>query len=201
MRVDDLSGARASYEQALPIYREIEDRLGEANVLQMLGNLALAEGSADVAFDNFRAALRIHAEIENYLGVAACYGYMGRAAKSAGDHARAILLIEEAVKIYRQITDDWSQGIVLGWQGESFFQLELDDAAIAAMWRARELMRSSGNPQAQQFDELFAQFAQSGDETKTLLDVLPTQAETIRQEAIAAIQKAVESQSEESTEE
>ncbi|MCC6785767.1 MAG: CHAT domain-containing protein, partial [Planctomycetes bacterium] len=38
-RVDDLEGARAAYEEALPIYREIHDRLGEANTLLALGDL------------------------------------------------------------------------------------------------------------------------------------------------------------------
>ncbi|MFN8003144.1 MAG: hypothetical protein U0X75_19255 [Acidobacteriota bacterium] len=103
-------------------------------------------------------------------------------AKVGGDHPRAVLLIEEAITIYRRITDAWSEGIVMGWQGESFFQLELGDAAIAAMWQARV---DAGIRQLlqQQFDELFAQFAQSGNEARTLLDALPTEAETIRQES------------------
>ncbi|MGH9754741.1 MAG: tetratricopeptide repeat protein [Blastocatellia bacterium] len=197
MRVADLAGARESYAQALPIYREIEDRLGEANVRQSLGNLYLAEGDPGAAFAEYSAALEAHTEIENLLGVAGSYGYLGRAAKAGGDHPRAILLIEEAVTIYRRITDAWSEGIVLSWQGESFFELENVVAGLAAMWQARESMRASGNPQAQHLDESFARFAENGDEAKALLDALPDQAEAMRQEAIEEIRKEVESRTEE----
>jgi hypothetical protein len=82
---------------------------------------------------------------------------------------------------------------VLGWQGESFIELENGVAGLAAMWQARELMRVSGNLQAQRLDEQFAQFAQSGDDAKKLLDALPDQAEALRQEGIAAVRQLIES--------
>ncbi|MDP8223374.1 MAG: NB-ARC domain-containing protein, partial [Candidatus Lernaella stagnicola] len=42
-REDDLSGARASYDSALPLFRAIGHRLGEANCLRSLGDLGLRE--------------------------------------------------------------------------------------------------------------------------------------------------------------
>jgi tetratricopeptide (TPR) repeat protein len=178
----------------LPIFREIRDRLGEGNVLQALGNLALVEGQADVAFDNFRATLEIYSEIDNFLGIAACYGYMGRAAQSVGDHVRAVLLNEEAIAIFRKIGNRWGEGIALGSQGQSFLAMENGVAGLAAMWQARELMRATGNSQARQFDAIFEQVAASGAEAQPLLDALPEQAEALRQASIEAIRKAIESQ-------
>jgi hypothetical protein len=67
-------------------------------------------------------------------------------------------------------------------------------AGLAAMWQARELMRMSGNPQFQQLDALFEQFAAGGAEAQPLLDALPEQAEALRQASIEEIRKAIESQ-------
>ncbi|MCS6848575.1 MAG: hypothetical protein RMN52_12795, partial [Anaerolineae bacterium] len=49
LREDDLAGARASYEAALPIYRAIGDRLGEANTLQGFGDERIAAGEPEAA--------------------------------------------------------------------------------------------------------------------------------------------------------
>ena len=54
-RLDDLEGATESCQAALPIFREIRDRLGEANVLMTLGDLE-ARGDNVNAAESYRKA-------------------------------------------------------------------------------------------------------------------------------------------------
>ncbi|MFN8003146.1 MAG: tetratricopeptide repeat protein [Acidobacteriota bacterium] len=71
MRVADLSGARAScYEKALPLYRQIEDRLGEANVLQAIGDLLMRVADLSGARASYEKALPLYRQIEARLGEA-----------------------------------------------------------------------------------------------------------------------------------
>ncbi|MER2626682.1 MAG: tetratricopeptide repeat protein, partial [Accumulibacter sp.] len=59
-RTDDLAGARADYEAALPIYRQIDDRLGEANALKSLGDLKTRTDDLAGARADYEAALPIY---------------------------------------------------------------------------------------------------------------------------------------------
>lgn len=63
LREDDLSGARASYEAALALYRAIGDRLGEANVLQGFGDERLQAGDFETALSHYRQAQAIYDQI------------------------------------------------------------------------------------------------------------------------------------------
>ena len=64
MRTDDLAGARQDYEQALPIFRQIEARLGEANTLQALGDLKMRTDDLAGARQDYDQALPIFRQIE-----------------------------------------------------------------------------------------------------------------------------------------
>ena len=56
--------ARQRYEQALPIYREIGDRLGEANCIRSLGDVALAINDTGEALACYQAALEQYRALE-----------------------------------------------------------------------------------------------------------------------------------------
>jgi tetratricopeptide (TPR) repeat protein len=201
-RVADLSGARASYEKALPLYREIADRLGEANLRQSLGNLALAESQPEQAFAHYQEALAIQTEIGDQLGVGACLGYLARAAAVGGNFPQAILLFDDSIKLFRTITDKFGEALSLHGQGEALLQIaQLQAAGLAALWQAKELWSAMHDPNAASLEAAFAQFAeQAADDEglRALLDALPTQAEAIRQAAVAAIKAAMEAQAKES---
>ncbi|MGH8932250.1 MAG: tetratricopeptide repeat protein, partial [Egibacteraceae bacterium] len=55
--------ASERYEQALPIYRQIGDRLGEANTLVSRGRLAIASGQRARAVSEMTEAIRIYRSI------------------------------------------------------------------------------------------------------------------------------------------
>ena len=145
VRVADLAGARADYERALPIYRAIEDRLGEANTLQSLGNLLRAEQQFEAAFAAYAQALQIHTEIQAALSVAADLLQMGRTAQMAQSHTQALQLADQALNIYRQIEDRWGQALSLEDQAKALLSLEAYDAAIAAWWQAAGIFQAIGD--------------------------------------------------------
>jgi tetratricopeptide (TPR) repeat protein len=55
-RLSELPEARARYEEALPIYRAIGDKLGEANCIMGVGKVFGLEGKTDQALEHFFAA-------------------------------------------------------------------------------------------------------------------------------------------------
>jgi tetratricopeptide (TPR) repeat protein len=115
MRVADLAGARASYEKALPIYREIEDRLGEANVLQAMGDLLMRVADLAGARASYEKALPIYREIEARLGEANVRQMLGNLAMAEEMPDEAEAHLGEALKIHATIPDLLSVGADLGY--------------------------------------------------------------------------------------
>jgi hypothetical protein len=197
LREDKLEAARQRYLAALAIYPQIGARLGEANMRQSIGNLALAENDPAAAFSHYRAALEIQRAIGNQLGVGACFGYLGRAAASADSHTQAVVLFDQCITLYRQISELFSQAIVLDWQANSFLALEDQQAALGAWWQALGLAQRIGLPLAQQLQGLFAQIAQNaGEQWPPLQAELQAQAEAWRRAGVAAAQTALRGQQE-----
>ena len=59
LRTEDLAGACEAYGAALPIYRQINHRLGEANALTSIGQLCAARGELAAGFRIVAQALHI----------------------------------------------------------------------------------------------------------------------------------------------
>jgi len=192
--VDDLDGARRDYDTALPIFREIHARLGEANTRQSLGNLRLAEGKPEDALAEYLAALDIHIQVQARLSMGADLGYTARAAGAAEQHGRAALFDEWSLAIHRAIGERWGQILNLQHQAEALWALKAQGAALAAWWQAREIARAIGAPQAGQLDALFGQVEQQigAEQYQALAADLQAHAEERRQEAIAALRQAAE---------
>ena len=85
-----LDDPRNTYQDALPIYRQINDRLGEANTRQSLGLLALSERDADGAFRRFAELPALFESLRDRLGIQAALGYMARAAAALDQTDRAL---------------------------------------------------------------------------------------------------------------
>ncbi|CAM4367720.1 hypothetical protein NOLU111490_18285 [Novosphingobium lubricantis] len=58
-----MEGARADLEAGLAIYRSDMDRLGEANVLKVLGDVERRVDALDVARGHYDSALVLYREI------------------------------------------------------------------------------------------------------------------------------------------
>jgi CHAT domain-containing protein/tetratricopeptide (TPR) repeat protein len=112
-----------SWEQALTIYREIDDRGGEGNAL---GNLGLAYdslGDYRRAIDFYEQSLAIAREIDDRRGEGNALGNLGNAYDNLGDYRRAIDFYEQRLAIAREIEDRRGEGNALGNLGLAYFSL------------------------------------------------------------------------------
>jgi tetratricopeptide (TPR) repeat protein len=66
----DSAAARAFYEQALAIFRELDDRWGIAGTLADLGNLAREQKNCSAALPLYRESLKIFQELGHKRGIA-----------------------------------------------------------------------------------------------------------------------------------
>jgi tetratricopeptide (TPR) repeat protein len=94
--------AIALYEQALPLYRELGSRLGEANALKSLGDTAQMQGRYEDAIALYEQALPLHRELGDRLGEAQDLTSYGLAL-SAREEPSAESVLEEAARIFELI--------------------------------------------------------------------------------------------------
>lgn len=103
MRDARVPEARRHYEAALPIFREIKSRLGEANTLLALGNLELREAQLEVARRYYEAALPIFRGVKFRLGEANTLKSQGDLALREARLGEARRCYDEALSVYREI--------------------------------------------------------------------------------------------------
>jgi len=194
LREADLKGARAQYEAALASYRQIGDRLGEANTLRALGNLALAEKRIEDAVRQCSEAATIYQAINDRLGLAGALGYLARALRAAGQPAQAVLYGEAALGLLRVIGERFGQCLALDDQGDALYELRLAEPAFAAWWQALALARQVNPPLAQRLTGVFDQIRQALGDAKfdELVARLNQDAEGIRLAGVQEVRRRSE---------
>ncbi len=70
--------ARAAYSEARALYKQVVDRLGEANVLRGLGHLERTLGRNDQARAAYSEARALYKQVEDHLGEANVLLGLGR---------------------------------------------------------------------------------------------------------------------------
>jgi hypothetical protein len=124
-------------ESSMAVAREIGDRNGRADSLQVLGNVYVALGDHDRAIALHAEALGAHREIGSRLGIAYDVEAMARAAGSVGDVERALRLagasdtLREQLKVPRTALEQRALESVLGEQGEAAELLRAEGRAMA----------------------------------------------------------------------
>jgi tetratricopeptide (TPR) repeat protein len=128
-RTADLAGARAGYEVALAIYRQIDGRLGEANALTSLGDLKRRIDDLAGARADYEAALAIYRQIDDRLGEANALTSLGDLKRRTDDLAGPLADYTAALAIYRQIDARLGEANALTSLGE--LKMRTDDLAGA----------------------------------------------------------------------
>ena len=100
---DNLDAAAERFGEALPIYRDIGDRLGEANTIRSLGDVDLRQGRYGAAAERFGEALPIYRDIGDRLGEATTIRSLGDVDLRQGRYGAAAERSGEALPIYREI--------------------------------------------------------------------------------------------------
>jgi tetratricopeptide (TPR) repeat protein len=141
----DLDAARAAFAQALPLYRQVGDVLGEANCIRGLGGIALARSDHDAAREAFEQALPLHRQLGNVLGEANCIKGLGDIALERSDLDAAREASEQALPLYRQVGDVLGEANCIRGLGNIALAGSDLDAAREAFARALPLYRQVGD--------------------------------------------------------
>ena len=94
--------------EALRIFQQSGDVLGEADCIYVLGEVALRQWQTEEARTRYEEALLLFRQTGNVLGEANCIKSLGSIALECSQHEEARARFEEALVLYRQI------GLVLG---------------------------------------------------------------------------------------
>lgn len=107
-------------EQSLVLYRELGDKIGQANTLE---RLAYTGGSLEL-MPALEEGLRLNRELGNLAGIAICLTLLSRRTIWAGDFSSPAAWLEEALLIARQLGNQTTESYALAvsgtlayWQG------------------------------------------------------------------------------------
>ena len=94
-------GAQKYYEEALTLYRDIENRLGEANTIKAIGDVLKFKECYEEAQSNYTEALDLYRDQKSRLGEANTIRAMGDVLKLQGSYEKAHNNYAEALTLYR----------------------------------------------------------------------------------------------------
>jgi predicted ATPase/DNA-binding CsgD family transcriptional regulator len=99
----DYVAARTALDEALAVYRELDDRRGMAMTLNSMGILATATGEYDESLRLLGGeGLALNRELGDKRGIATCLNNMANATRAKGEHATTKSLCLESLALYRE---------------------------------------------------------------------------------------------------
>ncbi|MEP0859302.1 CHAT domain-containing tetratricopeptide repeat protein [Trichocoleus sp. DQ-U1] len=122
-QTNQFEAALQSWQQALSLYREIKDRLGEGQSLGNLGITYYSLGDYAQAIDYQQQRLAIAKGIKDRLGEGQSLSNLGSAYDSLGDYAQAIDYHQQSLAIAQEIKDRLGEGASLNNLGGTYFSL------------------------------------------------------------------------------
>jgi predicted ATPase/DNA-binding SARP family transcriptional activator/uncharacterized protein HemY len=101
----DHEKAFQSLEEALFLYRKIEDLPGTASTINALANIDEHQGSYEQAWQRYAEALHIYRSINHQYGIATCLNGMGTICTLQANFEEATCYFEEGLTFYRAAGD------------------------------------------------------------------------------------------------
>jgi tetratricopeptide (TPR) repeat protein len=141
----DYEAAAAHSAEAMRLYREVGDTLGEANCLFGLGNIAFERSDHGEARRRYEEALPLYRQVGDVTGEANCIQRLGDIAIERSDHGEARRRYDEALPLYRQVGDLRGEANCIQRLGD--IALQRSDYLAAQRWyeEALPLYRQVGN--------------------------------------------------------
>ena len=127
LQVGDAQSAAAGETEALQIFRQLEDRVGEAIGLLHLGQIAIYAGHDAQATSHLEQALAISSDIKHMELEAECELVLGEAACEAGDGAGAQSRFARSLAVCQEAGDRRGEANALWWLGK----VALQDGEVA----------------------------------------------------------------------
>ncbi|WP_428267431.1 tetratricopeptide repeat protein [Haliangium sp.] len=132
LRRSEHEHARACYEQAQPLFEQVDDLLGQANCILRLGDIALRRTEHEHARAYYEQAHPLFEQVGSVLGQANCIMSLGDIALRRSEHERARACFEQAQPLFEQV------GSVLG---QANCIMSLGDIALARSEREQARTR------------------------------------------------------------
>jgi non-specific serine/threonine protein kinase len=114
----DYERAKALYQEALSLRREVGDKRGTANSLNNLGVIARRTGDYETAAHVYEECLVIFRELGDEEGKASVLDNLGFLAQCRSDYARAEELYTEALAVFQELGDVTGVAVALNNLGE-----------------------------------------------------------------------------------
>ena len=148
--------------RALDLARRAEDRLGEANVLQAIGDVQQFRDDRDGALGSYQQALALFREMGAKLGEANVLAALSRFMIDS-DPPQSQALLQQALTLREAIDDAYDMGADLGNYGIALLQRGRGAEALPYLERARAIFAARGIQHLlPQMDALIAQARGSG---------------------------------------
>ncbi|HEY9632755.1 MAG TPA: CHAT domain-containing protein [Coleofasciculaceae cyanobacterium] len=136
-----LEAAIQSWQQALSIYQQLEDRKHEAMVLRNLGATYIAMENYSKAIEFLQLFLPLAKATGDRQGEAQGLGNLGIAYKELGDYDNAIASHQKALALMRDIKHRQGEGQVLGNLGDAYEALGKYDNATESYQQSLAIAR------------------------------------------------------------
>ncbi len=127
----------------MELYRAVGDRLGEANVLQAMGDIQQFRDERDAALQNYAAALELYRAVGDRLGEANVLASQGKFYLET-DPKRADRLLDQAIELYNQIGSRYGVPAQIGNFGWELLRLGRPERARPYLLRAADLFEQIG---------------------------------------------------------
>ncbi len=145
LTMDEYKVALARYEEALPIYQEIEDRLGEANCILAMGDALQMMDEYEAARARYEEALPIFQELEDKLGEANCINALGDVLMNLDEYEAARENFESVLPIFQGTGDRLGEARCIQTLGKVQQMLAEFDGARERYEIALAIYREIGN--------------------------------------------------------
>ncbi len=114
-----MRAASAKYEEALPLFRAADDRLGEADTLHNLANIHFSLGNPAKAIEHLNAALPLYRSLNDRHSEAVALQGIGLMSNLLGDWRKSLECYEQALTLQRADGDRWGEAGTLNNLGET----------------------------------------------------------------------------------
>jgi CHAT domain-containing protein/Tfp pilus assembly protein PilF len=143
--LESLQQARIKFEQALPMWRAIGDKQGEAATILGISRISDLLGEKQKAIEYYNQALPLYQAVGDRGGEATTLNNLGLVYDSLGEKQKAIEFYNQALPLYQAVGDRGGEATTLNNLGLVYDSLGEKQKAIEFYVRALPILRAVGD--------------------------------------------------------